>query len=506
MASDPAPRVCVIGAGSSGIASCQVLHARGIPFVCFEKGSEVGGNWRYMNDNGMSSAYDSLSINTSRRIMEYAAYPMPGDYPDFPTHRQIAAYFDDYVDHFGFRDHIRFRTEVTHVSRGEDGGWEVSLDDGSAATYDAVLVANGHHWDPRWPEPPFPGEFSGEAIHSHHYKTPAGYEGKRVLVLGIGNSACDIAVETSRVSEQTFLAMRRGAWIIPKYFGSTPSDELAPDWVARAVPLPIVRSLFMRKIKATNGHPADFGLPEPDHKLGQAHPTISSDLLGRIGHGRVKVKPNIERLEGDCVRFADGSVERIEKIVYCTGYKISFPFFDPGLLEPSGDNRIDLYRRVVHPDLEGLYFIGLIQPLYAIMPLAELQSEWIADVLEGVVTLPPTDHMVAEIAQDRLALERRYVASKRHTIQVDGPPYMHQLRAERRNCRVSGSAPHAEPAGGGRPAVALLDGKRLVEAIPRYRGRQARAAATSPRTGLTMTGAMRRMGERRREKERRRNG
>jgi len=505
MASEPAPRVCVIGAGSSGIASCQVLHARGIPFVCFEKGSEVGGNWRYMNDNGMSSAYDSLSINTSRRIMEYAAYPMPGDYPDFPTHRQIAAYFDDYVDHFGFRDHIRFRTEVTHVSRGEDGGWEVSLDDGSAATYDAVLVANGHHWDPRWPEPPFPGEFSGEAIHSHHYKTPAGYEGKRVLVLGIGNSACDIAVETSRVSEQTFLAMRRGAWIIPKYFGSTPSDELAPDWVARAVPLPIVRSLFMRKIKATNGHPADFGLPEPDHKLGQAHPTISSDLLGRIGHGRVKVKPNIERLEGDCVRFADGSVERIEKIVYCTGYKISFPFFDPGLLEPSGDNRIDLYRRVVHPDLEGLYFIGLIQPLYAIMPLAELQSEWIADVLEGVVTLPPTDHMVAEIAQDRLALERRYVASKRHTIQVDGPPYMHQLRAERRNCRVSGSAPHAEP-GGGRPPVALLDGKRLVEAIPRYRGRQARAAATSPRTGLTMTGAMRRMGERRREKERRRNG
>ncbi len=506
MASEPAPRVCVIGAGSSGIASCQVLHARGIPFVCFEKGSEVGGNWRYMNDNGMSSAYDSLSINTSRRIMEYAAYPMPGDYPDFPTHRQIAAYFDAYVDHFGFRDHIRFRTEVTHVSRGEDGGWEVSLDDGSAASYDAVLVANGHHWDPRWPEPPFPGEFSGEAIHSHHYKTPAGYEGKRVLVLGIGNSACDIAVETSRVSEQTFLAMRRGAWIIPKYFGSTPSDELAPDWVARAVPLPIVRSLFMRKIKATNGHPADFGLPEPDHKLGQAHPTISSDLLGRIGHGRVKVKPNIERLEGDCVRFADGSVERIEKIVYCTGYKISFPFFDPGLLEPSGDNRIDLYRRVVHPDLEGLYFIGLIQPLYAIMPLAELQSEWIADVLEGVVTLPPIDHMVAEIAQDRRALERRYVASKRHTIQVDGPPYMHQLRAERRNCRVSGSAPHAEPAGGGRPPVALLDGKRLVEAIPRYRGRQARAAATSPRTGLTMTGAMRRMGERRREKERRRNG
>ncbi|MDQ3645129.1 MAG: NAD(P)-binding domain-containing protein, partial [Actinomycetota bacterium] len=257
MASDPAPRVCVIGAGSSGIASCQVLHARGIPFVCFEKGSEVGGNWRYMNDNGMSSAYESLSINTSRRIMEYAALPMPDDFPDFPTHRQIAAYFDGYVDRFGFRDHIRFRTEVTDVARGADGGWDVTLDDGSVANYEAVMVANGHHWDPRWPEPPFPGEFSGEAIHSHHYKTPDGYEGRRVLVLGIGNSACDIAVETSRVSEQTFIAMRRGAWIIPKYFGSTPSDELAPDWVIRALPFPVLRSVFMRKIKASNGHPAD---------------------------------------------------------------------------------------------------------------------------------------------------------------------------------------------------------------------------------------------------------
>ena len=342
----------MIGAGSSGIASCQVLHARGIPFDCIEKGSQVGGNWRYMNDNGMSSAYDSLSINTSRQIMEYAAYPMPKDYPDFPTHRQIAAYFDDYVDHFGFRDQIRFRTEVTRVERAQ-GGWAVTLDDGTTTTYGSVFVANGHHWDPRWPEPPFPGEFDGVETHAHHYKTPEGYEGKNVLVLGIGNSACDIAVETSRVSNQTFLAMRRGAWVIPKYFGSTPSDELAPEWMSALVPFSVLRGSFMRRLLKTNGHPTDFGLPEPDHKLGEAHPTISSDLYGRIGHGRVKVKPNIERLEGDSVRFDDGSVERIDRIVYCTGYKISFPFFDHDLLDPSEDNRIDLYRRVVHPDLHG---------------------------------------------------------------------------------------------------------------------------------------------------------
>lgn len=444
----PAARVCVIGAGSSGIAACQVLHARGIEFVCFEKGSEVGGNWRYMNDNGMSSAYESLSINTSRRIMEYAAYPMPESYPDFPTHRQIAAYFDAYVDHFGFRDRIRFGTEVTRVARGAQGGWDVTLGDGSSANYRAVMVANGHHWDPRWPEPPFPGEFNGEGIHSHHYKTPEGYEGKRVLVLGIGNSACDIAVETSRVAEQTFLAMRRGAWIIPKYFGSTPSDELAPDWVNQLLPFSLLRALFMRKIRSISGEPEDFGLPRPDHKLGEAHPTISSDLPGRLGHGRVHVKPNIERLEGDRVRFADGSVEAIDRIIYCTGYRISFPFFDSELLDPAGDNRIDLYRRVVHPDLDGLYFIGLIQPLYAIMPLAELQSEWVADMLEGAVALPPWEHMVAEIARDRRQLERRYVASKRHTIQVDGAPYKRQLMIERRRRRVAAPAVAAEQDGG----------------------------------------------------------
>ena len=162
-------RVCVIGAGSSGIASCQVLHARGIAFDCFDKGSRVGGNWRYRNDNGMSAAYRSLHINTSRDLMAYATYPMPDHYPDYPAHWQIAKYFDDYVDHFGFRDRIRFSTEVTRVAPAEGGAWEVTLDDGSSQTYSAVMVANGHHWNPRWPEPAYPGSdgFTGEQMHAH---------------------------------------------------------------------------------------------------------------------------------------------------------------------------------------------------------------------------------------------------------------------------------------------------------------------------------------------------
>lgn len=439
-------RVCVIGAGSSGIASCQVLAARGIDFDCYEVGSGVGGNWRYGNDNGMSSAYESLAINTSREIMEYATYPMPKSYPDYPHHTQIAAYFDDYVDHFGFRDKIRFRTEVTRVDRSPEGGWNVSsrpVDGGEGETirYDDVLVANGHHWDPRWPEPDFPGELddSVEVTHAHYYRNSEGYEDKNVLVLGIGNSACDIAVETSRVSKMTYLAMRRGAWIIPKYIGSTPVDELAPEWLAVRAPFWVQRLFLQFAINRAQGDLTHFGLPKPDHRIAEAHPTVSSDLLPRIGHGRIAVKPNIQRLEGDSVRFVDGSVQQVDRVVYCTGYKISFPFLDHDLLDPSGDNRIELYRKVVHPDLDGLYFIGLIQPLGAIMPISELQSEWVADIVEGKVALPGRPEMLSEIAADQAAMRKRYVASKRHTIQVDYWPYLHQLRDERKQRVVAQS-------------------------------------------------------------------
>ena len=430
-------RVCVIGAGSSGIASCQVLHARGIEFDCFEIGSEVGGNWRYENDNRMSSAYRSLHINTSRRTMAYATYPMPEDYPDYPSHWQIARYFDDYVDHFGFRDRIRFRTEVTGVEPADGGGWRVSWrgrDSGEegAATYAAVFVANGHHWDARWPEPPFPGHdrFEGEQIHVHDYKTPDALEGRRVLVLGIGNSATDVAVESSRIAERTMLAMRRGAWILPKYLNGKPTDELGNGLTSR-LPLALTRVMYRRALKTAVGEPMDFGLPEPDHKLAEAHPTISAELLPRIGHGDIVVKPNIAEFAGGrTVRFDDGSVEEVDLAIYCTGYKISFPFLDPGLIA-APDNEIPLYRRVVSPERPGLYFIGLLQPLGAIMPIAEAQSEWIADVLEGRVELPSPATMRHAIDRDRAAMAKRYVASKRHTIQVDFAPYMRGLERER---------------------------------------------------------------------------
>jgi cation diffusion facilitator CzcD-associated flavoprotein CzcO len=410
-----------------------VLGARGIPYDCFEKGSEVGGNWRYLNDNEMSSAYQSLFINTSRKLMEYKSYAMPDDYPDYPHHTQIAAYFDDYVDHFGLREHIRFNTEVKKVEPSHDGGWDVTLDDGTTTRYGAVLVANGHHWNPRMPEPPFPGEFNGRVMHAHDYKTPEGMEDKNVLVLGIGNSATDIAVETSRVSRMTYLAMRRGAHVIPKYLQGRPTDELGTELTTR-LPLAVQRQAYARLLKTAQGSMESYGLPKPDHKLLEAHPTISSDLLPRIGHGRITVKPNIERLEGDRVRFVDGTTEAIDVIIYCTGYKITFPFFSPDLVQ-ADQNKIPLYRRVVDFEHPGLYFIGLIQPLGAIMPIAELQSEWVADILEGKVSLPSKEEMREVVEREDERMAKRYVRSPRHTIQVDFYPYMRTLRRERRRGR-----------------------------------------------------------------------
>ena len=312
----------------------------------------------------------------------------------------------------------------------------MTLDDGGVQAYDAVMVANGHHWNPKFPEPPFPGQegFAGEQLHSHHYREPdERFVDKDVLVLGIGNSATDIAVETSRVSRMTYLAMRRGAHVLPKYIAGTPTDQLGPKWLSR-LPFAVTRALFMRELRHVQGPMESYGLPRPDHKLGEAHPTISAELLSRIGHGRITPKPNIERIEGHGVRFTDGTSVEVDTIVWCTGYRVTFPFLSSAVMEVKG-NRVSLFRRVVHPEAPGLYFIGLVQPLGAIMPIAELQSEWVADLFEGSAALPEPEVMRREIEREEAAMRKRYVASTRHTIQVDYYPYMRVLSKERKRRR-----------------------------------------------------------------------
>ncbi|HEX5146353.1 MAG TPA: NAD(P)-binding domain-containing protein [Conexibacter sp.] len=425
------PSVCVIGAGSSGIAAAKALHERGIPFDCIEKSDRVGGNWVFGNRNGMSSAYRSLHINTSRERMEYSDYPMPKSYPDFPHHSQIAAYFDDYVDHFGFRDRIAFETGVERAEREADGTWAVRLDTGEERRYDALVVANGHHWDPRWPEPAFPGRFDGEQVHAHFYVDNEPFKGRRVVVVGIGNSAMDIAVESSFVAERTILSSRRGAHVIPKYLFGRPLDQIGVNRLTGALPWAFRKAIFTTFYRVGVGDMEDYGLPRPDHDLGDAHPTISADFLNRVAHGEIAHRPNVAELQGDRIRFEDGTVEQADTIVWCTGYKVSFPFFDPELIS-APDNDLPLFRRVFHPEIDNVFFVGLLQPLGAVMPLAEAQGQWVAAHLRGEYALPDAAALAQDIERERAKMFKRYVASKRHTMQVDFDNYLFALARERR--------------------------------------------------------------------------
>ncbi|HEY1457008.1 MAG TPA: NAD(P)-binding domain-containing protein, partial [Solirubrobacteraceae bacterium] len=293
------PRVCVIGAGSSGITTIKALDERGIPFDCFESSDQVGGNWVFANRNGMSAAYRQLHINTSREVMEYSDFPMPKSYPDFPHHTHIAAYFNDYVEHFSLREKITFQTSVEHAEREQDGTWTITLDTSESRRYDALIVANGHHWDPRWPEPQFPGaeQFEGVQMHAHSYIENESLRELDVVVLGMGNSGMDIAVESSYVARETYLAARRGVWIIPKYIGGRPVDQPALKLLRNPrVPLRLRHRIGELVLKQTVGKLSSFGLPEPDHRFGQAHPTVSGRILDRIAHGTITPKPNIARL------------------------------------------------------------------------------------------------------------------------------------------------------------------------------------------------------------------
>ena len=466
-ATDALPRACIVGAGSSGITAAKALADRGIPFDCFEKSDKVGGNWVFGNRNGMSSSYSTLHINTSRERMEYADYPMPVSYPDFPRHDQIARYFDDYVEHFGLRERITFNTGVEHARPHEDGGWEVTIvgagaregesgtgDNGGGGNddwgggedesgagggkgasggretrhYDALLVANGHHWNPRWPEPPIPGSFDGAQIHAHDYKDPGQLAGRRVVVVGMGNSAMDIAVDASYHARATTLVARRGVHVVPKYILGRPLDagvrpsRMPFTWLLRGMQV---------VTRVTVGPMERYGLPRPEHRLGQAHPTVSSRILDRLAHGAIAVKPEIAELAGERVRYADGSEEQADLIVYCTGYKITFPFLDERLIA-AHENRLVLYKRVFSPEHAGLYFIGFVQPWGAIMPIAEAQSRLVAEHLMGDYALPAQARMRRDMEAMMRRQSRRYQASKRHTIQVDFSNYMVELDDERR--------------------------------------------------------------------------
>jgi cation diffusion facilitator CzcD-associated flavoprotein CzcO len=412
----------------SGLLSTKALGDWDLPHTCFEASDDIGGNWYFRNPNGRSSAYRSLHIDTSKNAISFEDFAMDGRYPDFPHHAEIHGFLHDYAEQFGLRERIRLQVTVEHAERKPGGGWSIRTDDGETDEFDALLVCNGHHWDPLWPQ--FAGHFDGAAIHAHHYidpTEPLELRGKRVLVVGIGNSGVDIVSELSRkgVAERVFISTRSGAWVVPKYLFGRPTDQVVKTipWL----PLGPQRRLAGILARLVSGRMEDFGLPTPDHRFLEAHPTVSSELLLRLGSGDAVAKPNVEELLGDRVRFTDGSVESVDAIIYATGYKTSFPFFDPEFISAPG-NVLRLYKRMFKPGIDDLAFIGLGQAVPTIFPFAEIQAKLAARWLAGDWALPSPEVMEAEMRRDERLHVRHFSSRPRHTMEVDYYLYDHDLR------------------------------------------------------------------------------
>ncbi|MFV1981057.1 MAG: flavin-containing monooxygenase, partial [Rhodothermia bacterium] len=354
--------VCVIGAGISGIAAARALQNVRLPFVWYEAGSRPGGLWRFGNDNGMSNIYMALHTNTSRRRTGFADLPMPVSFPDFPHHSQVLEYLEDYLEHFGLNDLVQTNHRVAKVAPSETGGYTVTVErpDGKPQIerFKSVIVCNGHHWHPYKPE--LPGSFDGDILHSSQYKNSTDFSGKRVLIVGAGNSACDIACDLARTAKVR-MSTRSGAHVIPKYLLGRPLDLWTTDVTSR-LPVGIQRTLFAILVFLSRGAQSGYGFPTPETRFLTAHPTISSDLLNAVGHGQIEARADIELLDGNHVRYRDGGVEQIDTIIMATGYSVTFPFFDSDFVSAS-DNELSLFNQVVHPTHKNMFFVGFIQPL-----------------------------------------------------------------------------------------------------------------------------------------------
>ncbi|XP_067273300.1 flavin-containing monooxygenase 5-like [Pseudorasbora parva] len=439
-----AKRVAVIGGGTSGLTCIKCCLDEGLEPVCFETSDDIGGLWRFKEtpDPDRASIYYSLIINTSKEMMCFSDFPIPSHFPNYMHNSLIMDYFRMYADHFQLKRHIRFQTKVLHVTPRPDfphsGQWDVEIEskDGrrEKQVFDAVMVCTGHHCHPHLPLKDFPGidTFKGKFFHSRDYKNPEEWRGKRVVVIGIGNSGGDIAVELSRMAKQVYLSTRRGSWILNRVGEKgVPSDMIFNNrmgvWLIQRLPVGFINNVGEKQLNKRFNHKL-YGL-QPAHRVFSQHPMVNDDLPNRILSGTVSVKPNVQEFRGSSVVFEDGTVEDdIDLVVFATGYTFSFPFLSSHVI-PVSKNKVSLYKYMYPPALERptLAVIGLIQPLGAIMPISEMQARWATRVFKGLCKLPSMSAMMKDIKAKDNEMANRYVAAQRHTIQVDYIPYMDEL-------------------------------------------------------------------------------
>ncbi|MCH2113554.1 MAG: NAD(P)-binding domain-containing protein [Pirellulales bacterium] len=420
-----AKKFCILGAGTSGLAVAKNFRQAGIEFDCLEREDDIGGNWHF--GKPASSVYASTHLISSKRLTEYTDFPMPESYPEFPSHHQVLAYLRDYARTFGLYDHIQFNTSVLKV-KPSSAGWTVQLERGEERPYRGVVIANGHNWHPRLPE--YSGVFSGEVFHSSTYKYSSTMQGKRVLVVGGGNSGFDLGVEAAIHAKEASISLRRGYHVLPKVFKGKPIDAWSESVLAWRWPLWVRRLGAKLVVRWVLGPPEQAGLPKPDHRLFESHPILNSQLHHHVAHGDLRVRSDIAELQGKTVRFVDGSEAQFDMIIYATGFHLHFPFMDAKYLNWK-KKRPQLFLNVFHPERDDLFFAGLIQPDSGQWGLVDYQAQLIARYLQARTSRPEIANWFAQLKrrpQTRLGHGIRYIDSPRHLLEVEHFSYRRRLR------------------------------------------------------------------------------
>jgi cation diffusion facilitator CzcD-associated flavoprotein CzcO len=420
-------RVAIIGAGACGICAAKYLLEAGFEITVYEIGSQIGGMWCYRNDNGRSSAYRTLHINTSRGVTRFSDLDFDAATQDFPDHVDMHRYLEAYAAHFGVTPHVRFKSRVTRVRPAFDRSrdmpcWEIELADGSVTTFDAVIVASGHLTKPL--DVPEFQRFSGEYLHSHDYREPEPYVGKRICVVGIGNSACDIASDVCVTSPRCVLVARSGVVILPKLmFGRAFTDitaKIQRPWIPRVLRRRITR--FLAWLAHGNIQKLGFNAP-----TALTHVTSNATVVTDIAYRRITVKQGIDAIEGKSIRFSDGTAEEFDVLIAATGYQIDLDFIPREVVNPEG-NRLDLYMRMVPPRWPGLYFMGFFNTDTALNMVFEHQARWVRELLLENATLPSAEAMDVAITERSRWYAGQYRDSIRHSIEEEHVRYIRDLR------------------------------------------------------------------------------
>lgn len=347
----------VIGAGPMGLAAARNLQKLGIPFTGLELHSDVGGLWDI--DNPHSTMYDSAHLISSKRMTEFAEFPMRDDVAAYPHHSEMRRYFRDYAEHFGLKRYYEFNTRVLDLSPEGDGWRLTSERDGQRQSrlFSGVLIANGTLHTPNMPA--LPGKFAGELMHSAAYRSPELFKGKRVLIVGCGNSGADIAVDAVHQAASVDLSLRRGYYFIPKFIKGRPTDTLGGKL---KLPRALKQKLDGALIRLLMGKPSDYGLPDPDYRIYESHPVMNSLILHHLGHGDITARRDIQRVDGHSVHFSDGQVADYDLILMATGYQLDYPFIAREQLNwPAGLDAPQLYMNVFHPEHHNLFMMGMIE-------------------------------------------------------------------------------------------------------------------------------------------------